>query len=93
MDLKVSVAATRFTPPEGMPWVKSVGPLDVREAVSTLDSSVQFWLDSDDASGPEQVSKALQWTAKQAEAREAEEIVVVAGSLYLVADLYRLLQG
>jgi folylpolyglutamate synthase/dihydrofolate synthase len=93
MDIKVSVAATRFTPPEGMPWVQSVGPLDVREAVSTLDPSVQFWLDSDDASGPEQVSKALQWTADQAEVREAEEIVVVAGSLYLVADLYRLLQG
>jgi folylpolyglutamate synthase/dihydrofolate synthase len=92
LDLTISVAALRFTPPVGMPWVKSVTPSDIRNAATSISPSVQLWTDhNDEALGPDEVAKALQWAANAHQGRRGDELVVVAGSLYLIADLYRLM--
>jgi dihydrofolate synthase len=91
VDLKISVAAIRFTPPDGMPWVKSVPPADIRQAISALDTTAVLWKDNDEAIGPEQIAKALSWVADERRFNAGRGLAVLAGSLYLVADLYRLI--
>ena len=68
------------TPVEGMPWVKPASKDEVRDVVNTLISG--------DASTVEQagVEGLKHILGKVAE----DELVVVCGSLYLVADIYRL---
>ncbi|KAF8069248.1 Mur ligase [Lyophyllum atratum] len=85
LKVNVNVACLRFTPPEGMPWVKSVAPSDLREVVSALVPHAGVWVA--DEGSPDQLAKALQWAAE----REGDGLVIVAGSLYLVADFYRFL--
>lgn len=110
-----SVACLRFTPPEGMPWVQSVPPLEIKRTVKELLPDAEVWtpesegIRDEDEGGKaaEGMRKALMWAAERiygprmSETRdepgeaseEREGLVVVAGSLYLVADLYRLLDG
>ncbi|KAJ7288128.1 Mur ligase [Mycena rebaudengoi] len=86
IQVEVNVALVRFTPPDGMPWVKSVAPSQLRVAVETLAPGTDAWVDeSSDLGG---LGRALEWAAKKNEGKEG--LVVVAGSLYLVADFYRL---
>ncbi|KAF5378796.1 hypothetical protein D9615_006910 [Tricholomella constricta] len=85
LKVTVNVACLRFTPPEGMPWVKSVAPADLCEVVSRLVPDAAIWVA--DEGEPEPLARALEWAA----GREGEGLIVVAGSLYLVADLYRFL--
>ncbi|KAL0960924.1 hypothetical protein HGRIS_005931 [Hohenbuehelia grisea] len=91
LDVKVNVAAVRFTPPEGMPWVHSVPPAEITEAVRELAPGATTWT-ADDCDN-DQLVHALDWATKDAGAGSdgAESLVIVAGSLYLVADFYRLL--
>ncbi|KAK7048539.1 Mur ligase [Favolaschia claudopus] len=86
IQVRTSVALVDFTPPEGMPWVKCVPPVELQEVVQSLDPEAETWLDESDAPGG--LGRALEWAAK----RKGEEdgLVVLAGSLYLVADFYRL---
>ena len=88
------VAALRFTPPEGMPWVTCVPPLEIRDAVQQMihlgDEDV--WAAPDDLPVGSQLVKALEWTEAGHAARTKENLVVITGSLYLVADFYRLLK-
>jgi folylpolyglutamate synthase/dihydrofolate synthase len=91
----VRVAALRFTPPEGMPWVTCVPPLEIRDTVRQIihlgDEDV--WAAPDDLPVGSQLVKALEWTEAEHAARTLEEnLVVITGSLYLVADFYRLLK-
>ncbi|KZP31524.1 Mur ligase [Athelia psychrophila] len=89
----IRVALVRFTPPDGMPWVKSVSPSEMRKAVSQLGTSgANVWAPEDDAAAEHQLVDALGWASNSAnmDKDRGEELVVVAGSLYLVADLYRL---
>ncbi|KAF9241142.1 Mur ligase [Melanogaster broomeanus] len=94
--LKVRVATLRFTPPEGMLWVTSVAPSAIRETVLQLVSleDEDVWSASDNGPIEGQLQSALEWTeADQAACGEGEEkLVVLAGSLYLVADFYRFLE-
>ncbi|KAG5642353.1 hypothetical protein DXG03_002977 [Asterophora parasitica] len=85
LRVNVNVACLRFTPPAGMPWVKSVAPADLRDVVIKLVPDAAIWVADEGLSDP--LTKALEWAAR----REGEGLVVVAGSLYLVADLYRFL--
>ncbi|KAJ6621835.1 Mur ligase [Mycena sp. CBHHK59/15] len=39
----VNVALLHFTPPDGMPWVKSVPPSDLQEVVKSLAPGVDTW--------------------------------------------------
>ncbi|KAI8978843.1 Mur ligase [Trametes punicea] len=97
--LRLGAALLRFTPPEGMPWVRPVRPSEMRSAIKSFASvtaaGVEIWPESDadeaDAEDPAKtLERALQWAAGRQTDREVA-LVVVAGSLYLVADFYRLL--
>ena len=94
-----SVGLLRFSPPEGMPWIKCVPPTDVEEVVKKLIPDADVWVVPDGV-GPEEkntevgLEKALRWAAgkkREEEGVEQANLVVLAGSLYLVADFYRLL--
>ena len=102
----VSVGLLRFTPPEGMPWVKCVPPTEVEEVVRGLIPGANIWVVPDAADVDDKVKslerksesaleKALRWAAgKRKENEDGVEqanLVVLAGSLYLVADFYRFL--
>ncbi|KAG5341133.1 hypothetical protein C0989_011356 [Termitomyces sp. Mn162] len=86
LKIHVRIACLRFTPPDEMPWVKSVAPEDLRDAVASLTPEAEIWV-ADGVVG-NQLHHALEWAAKE----NGDGLVVVAGSLYLVADLYRFLQ-
>ncbi|KAG6916725.1 hypothetical protein DXG01_005605 [Tephrocybe rancida] len=86
LNINLSVACLRFTPPEGMPWVKSVAPGDIRDVVTSLVPDAELWMP--DEGVPNQLDRALKWAAEKA----GDGLVVVAGSLYLVADFYRFLR-
>lgn len=78
------------TPVQGMPWIKSVPQEAVKIAAQAIvgDSGVYV----EDGMGPEAVQKALQWATRRLDGEEPG-LVVVCGSLYLVADVYRLIGG
>jgi len=91
----VSVCMLRFTPPEGMPWVKSVAPSILRETVVSLAPHTHLWAVQDNAPLDGQLHQALEWAELQAsrcQSEGREHLVVLAGSLYLVADFYRLIE-
>ncbi|KAI0357376.1 Mur ligase [Trametes cingulata] len=99
-QVRLGAALLRFTPPEGMPWVRAVPPSEMRAAINTLvpnhEPSIDLWPASDmaDAEAPggmESLERALHWAASRQGDRN-DALVVVAGSLYLVADFYRLLE-
>ncbi|KAH8830189.1 Mur ligase [Flagelloscypha sp. PMI_526] len=83
--IRVSVAAVSFTPPEGMPWVKCTPTLDIIRAASVLAPGANVWTETEGS-----LESALVWAAGQWN-DDCLNIIVIAGSLYLVADLYRLL--
>ncbi|KAF4612057.1 hypothetical protein D9613_003614 [Agrocybe pediades] len=91
---RVRIALLRFTPPEGMPWVKSVAPEDIRPAVKSILPDVaedDVWVGEGDNS----LEDAFLWAADNHLDKERgtnRGLVVLAGSLYLVADFYRLLE-
>jgi dihydrofolate synthase len=87
LNVQVNVALLRFTPPEGMPWVKSVPPSDLRDVVTQLVPTAKVWVAEDEKVDSSQLSRALEWAADEGR----EGLVVLAGSLYLVADFYRFL--
>ena len=107
--MTISVGLLRFTPPEGMPWIKCVPPIEVEEVVKGLIPSANAWVvpDATDVDTKvENVSrkeikesaleKALRWAAgnrreNEEDGVEQANLVVLAGSLYLVADFYRFL--
>ncbi|EST06840.1 Folylpolyglutamate synthetase [Kalmanozyma brasiliensis GHG001] len=74
-----NVALTTFSPPEGMPWVRSV---ELTDGLRTL-KGVANTVDVGEMRTFERVEGALEW------AKGGQGLVVVAGSLYLVADVYR----
>ncbi|CAL1712547.1 unnamed protein product [Somion occarium] len=94
VDININVGLLRFTPPEGMPWVKSVPPAELRGVVSSLVPDANIWSPKDEDTLDSQLTEALEWAYGRQEDNTGhlgEGLVVVAGSLYLVADFYRLL--
>lgn len=92
--VKMNVALVRFTPPDGMPWVKSVSPSELRRAVLEVAPGASTWASDDDKPIEKQLSDALVWagTHQQDTGKNGDGLVVLAGSLYLVADLYRFMK-
>ncbi|KAI0923289.1 hypothetical protein AcV7_005842 [Taiwanofungus camphoratus] len=88
------VACMQFTPPAGMPWVRCNDRLEIMAAVSELNGDAERWVQEGDDSGPHsqaQLLAALQWAAKRQSDLDSDGLVVVAGSLYLVADFFRVM--
>ncbi|KAJ6585194.1 Mur ligase [Mycena capillaripes] len=86
LQIDVSVALLSFTTPDGMPWVKSVPPAELQEVAKSLAPGAETWLDASETPGG--MRRALAWAAERRGDRDG--LVVLAGSLYLVADFYRL---
>ncbi|KAF3491991.1 dihydrofolate synthetase Fol3 [Arthroderma uncinatum] len=77
-----NVAAVQFGPVDGMPWVRSVPDTELlatARSVTDIGSTTQFGHD---------IVQALQWAHQTA----ADKPIVIAGSLYLVSDVLRLLR-
>lgn len=83
--VSVNVAAVGFSPPEGMPWIRSVPPTEIVQVVTDLNTSINSYHNS----GEGGIVDALDWAAS---VTGKDGLIVVAGSLYLVADFYRTLQ-
>ena len=82
-----SVALTGFSPVVGMPWVR---PVSVEELLSVSqeliggDGTAASFCGAE-GSPLEYLRQALEWASNRS------DLVIVSGSLYLVADLYRVL--
>jgi folylpolyglutamate synthase/dihydrofolate synthase len=87
LKLNVNIAVLSFTPPEGMPWVKFVPPSVLRNTVIQLMPDAEVWAAEDESSDSTQLTHAFEWAAESGRA----DLVILAGSLYLVADFYRFL--
>lgn len=77
------VAAVRFHPVDGMPWVKPENPSQLLHLAAQHGADSQKLYDAQD-----DVQDALVWASKTA----TDGPVVVAGSLYLVSSVLRLLR-
>lgn len=77
------VAAVRFGPVDGMPWVKPADPAELLQVASRhgVKSEVSHDAGSD-------VKEALNWASQAA----GDGPLVIAGSLYLVSSVLRLLR-
>lgn len=75
--------STPFSQPEGMPWIQCVAPQAILDDVTTSSSSS----DSNKVA-TSGLEEALSIAGKRS---EGKDVIVLCGSLYLVADLYRLL--
>ncbi|KAH9925556.1 Mur ligase [Fomitopsis serialis] len=88
----IAVAPLPFSPPEGMPWVRHEPRGALVGAIGRLAPNAAIWGGVGDDENQDEIAQlrsALDWAAR----RQAEKggLIVVAGSLYLVADFYRLL--
>ncbi len=77
------VAAVRFGPVDGMPWVKAMNPAAIIDVA--LEKGVKGTHDGSDAD--------LQSVLRSASTMAGSGPVVIAGSLYLVSDTLRLLRS
>ncbi|KAL0081540.1 Mur ligase [Phycomyces blakesleeanus] len=74
------VYSVPFSQPSGMPWINCVNPMDISDCAKTLAAESQGFQSLHDALV--KASSVL---------RHGRDLVVLCGSLYLVADFYRLL--
>ena len=88
IKIRVSAAALEFTTVEGMPWVRPVPSSEIREVIKDIDREISLWTPGKGES--ENVKNALLWASKEGKKYGGKGIVCLAGSLYLVADFYRL---
>ena len=82
-----SIALTGFSPVVGMPWVRPVSVeelLSVSQELVGVDGTATSFCGAE-GSPLEYLRQALEWATNQS------NLVIVSGSLYLVADLYRVL--
>lgn len=83
-------SAVEFSPPEGMPWVSPIAAQEVCDRLRQQQERVH--VQEEDRVAIQGFSKdlkaALKWVGTE---RMEDDVVVLCGSLYLVADLFRLL--
>ncbi|KAL3437712.1 Mur ligase [Aspergillus tetrazonus] len=77
-----SVAATSFGPVDGMPWVKAADPIELCACIQDIMSIGEVQSFGKDIPG------ALDWACTKADGGP----LVIAGSLYLVSDVLRLVR-
>jgi len=82
-NVRVNVAALEFSSPEDMPWVKAEPPSVICDAIKAHSPYARVW---SPAEGKADLSNALNWASSLS---GGDGLVVLAGSLYLVADFYR----
>jgi folylpolyglutamate synthase len=77
------VAAVRFGPVDGMPWVKPADPIQLLQKATRYGVKETAMYDAGD-----DVKGALNWASQAA----GDGPLVIAGSLYLVSSVLRLLR-
>jgi folylpolyglutamate synthase/dihydrofolate synthase len=82
-NIRVNVAALEFSTPDDMPWVKAEPPSMIYDAVKAHCPDARVWSPTE---GKSDLSDALDWATNVS---GGDGLVVLAGSLYLVADFYR----
>ncbi|KIY45190.1 Mur ligase [Fistulina hepatica ATCC 64428] len=93
--LRLKIFLLRFTPPEGMPWIVSESPEEIAQVVRNLVPNAEVHaLTAADKYG-ENLESALRQSVERSNegvfTDSEDAVVVVAGSLYLVADFYRVM--
>ena len=81
--MNVKIAALQFPPPDDMPWVIAESPSVIYDAVKACCPHAEFWSPVEGRAG---LSDALDWATNIS---GGDGLIVLAGSLYLVADFYR----
>jgi folylpolyglutamate synthase len=95
VKVKIRIAAVPFTTPvDGMPWVRCVPPADIASAAKKILSSGHDL----DVQSFESLSGALKWAAEAGPGAPSQQgsdssMIICAGSLYLVSDVFRMFQG
>ena len=92
LNADIGVAPLPFSPPEGMPWVRHESRSALVASISELAPDAVVWDGGghdESQNAPALLRSALNWAARRQE--EKGGLIVIAGSLYLVADFYRLL--
>jgi folylpolyglutamate synthase len=84
--VRIHVALLRFSPPDGMPWIRVVSPSEMADVVSKLIPGADVWIAAEDEQPNKSLSSAVAWAEDHT---KDAGLVVVAGSLYLVSDFYR----
>ncbi|KAJ3565163.1 hypothetical protein NP233_g7811 [Leucocoprinus birnbaumii] len=84
--VRFHVALINFSPPDGMPWVKPVAPNATAEVVKELVPEIDLWVADQSEEPGTQLRGAIRWGAERI---GDAGLIVIAGSLYLVADFYR----
>ncbi|KAF9281617.1 hypothetical protein BGZ68_006531 [Mortierella alpina] len=82
-------SAVEFSPPEGMPWVSPIPSGEICQRLKAHQDRIHIQGESQllvQGFGAD-LKAALQWVGNQ---RQEDDLVVLCGSLYLVADLFRL---
>ncbi|KAF9445178.1 Mur ligase [Macrolepiota fuliginosa MF-IS2] len=85
--VRVHVALLSFSSPAGMPWVKATPPSDLVTVVRALIPDADTWVAGEDVELGVLLPSAVDWAADRT---EDAGLIVVAGSLYLVSDYYRI---
>ncbi|KAF9789871.1 Mur ligase [Thelephora terrestris] len=83
--VEVNVAALEFSLPDDMPWIKAESASTIHDAVKAHYTHTRFWSPAEGKTG---LSDALNWATNVS---GNDGLVVLAGSLFLVADFYRLM--
>ncbi|KAI5208018.1 FolC bifunctional protein [Aureobasidium subglaciale] len=77
------VVATEFGAVDGMPWISATSAADVKAAAGSILTAENVVVEKD-------ISAALEKASRLAEEKDA--LLVIAGSLYLVGDVLRLVR-
>jgi len=78
------VVATEFGAVDGMPWITATSAEDVKAAAAGILSQDNVVVEKD-------ITAALKKASRLAEEKDA--LLVIAGSLYLVGDVLRLVRS
>jgi len=88
VKINVSAATLEFTPVEGMPWVHPVPSSEIRDVIKDIDRDIRLWTPGEGEQV--NVTNVLLWAHGEQKKRGGKGFVCLAGSLYIVADFYRL---
>ena len=87
VKINVSAATLEFTPVEGMTWVQPVPSSEIRDVIKDIDREIRLWTPGEGEQV--NVTNALLWAHGEQKKRGGKGFVCLAGSLYIVADFYR----